>query len=61
MYLQWETVLSQQFGLLLSDPSAAFVEMQSNLEHSVMPLSRLASGLTASDVLAAFMAQITRV
>ena len=61
MYLQWETVLSQQFGLLLNDPSAALVEMQSNLEHSVMPLNRLASGLTASDVLAAFMAKINRV
>jgi lipoate-protein ligase A len=61
MYLQWESVLSQQFGRLLSDPSAALVEMQSNLEHSVMPLSKVASGSTASDVMAAFMAQITRV
>ena len=61
MYLQWETVLSKQFGRLLSDPSAALVEMQSNLEHSVMPLNQLASRLTASDVLAAFMAQINRV
>mgnify|MGYP003837929845 CR=1 FL=1 len=61
MYLQWEPALSQQFGQLLSDPDAARVEMQSNLEHSVMPLSQIASGLSASDVLAAFMAQITRV
>ena len=61
MYLQWETVLSQQFGQLLSDPNATLVEMQSNLEHSVMPLSQIASGLSASDVLAAFMAQITLV
>ena len=61
VYLQWETALSQQFGQLLSDPDAARVEMQSNLEHSVMPLSQIASGLSASDVMAAFMAQITRV
>ena len=61
MYLQWETVLSQQFGQLLSDPNATLVEMQSNLEHSVMPLSKVSSGSTASDVLAAFMAQITLV
>ncbi len=61
MYLQWEPVLSQQFGQMLSDPNSACVEMQSNLEHSVMPLSRIASGSTASDVLAAFMAQMTRV
>jgi len=61
MYLQWEPALSQQFGQLLSDPDAARVEMQSNLEHSVMPLSKVSSGSTASDVLAAFMAQITRV
>ena len=61
MYLQWETVLSQQFGQLLSDPNAKLLEMQSNLEHSVMPLSKVSSGSTASDVLAAFMAQITLV
>jgi hypothetical protein len=61
MYLQWEPALSQQFGQLLSDPDAARVEMQSNLEHSVMPLSQIASGLSASDMLAAFMAQITLV
>jgi lipoate-protein ligase A len=61
MYLQWEPALSQQFGQLLSDPDATRVEMQSNLEHSVMPLSQIASGLSASDVLAAFMAQITLV
>jgi hypothetical protein len=61
MYLQWEPVLSQQFGRLLSDPNDGRVELQSNLEHSVMPLSRIASGTTASDVLAAFMAQITLV
>jgi len=61
MYLQWETVLSQQFGQLLSDPNATLVEMQSNLEHSVMPLSKVSSGSTASDVLAAFMAHITLV
>jgi hypothetical protein len=59
--LQWEPVLSQQFGQLLSDPDAARIEMQSNLEHSVMPLSQIASGLSASDMLAAFMAQITLV
>jgi hypothetical protein len=35
--------------------------MQSNLEHSVMPLSKVSSGSTAIDVLAAFMAQITLV
>jgi lipoate-protein ligase A len=61
MYLQWEPVLSQQFGRWLSDPNDGRVELQSNLEHSVMPLSRIASGTTASDVLAAFMAQITLV
>jgi hypothetical protein len=61
MYLQWEPALSQQFGQLLSDPDAARVEMRSNLEHSVMPLSQIASGLSASDMLAAFMAQITLV
>lgn len=61
MYLQWEPVLSQQFGRLLSDPNDGRVELQSNLEHSVMPLSRIASGTTASDVMAAFMAQITLV
>ena len=61
MYLQWEQALSQQFGRLLSDPNDARVELQSNLEHSVMPLSHIASGSTASDVLAAFMTQINRV
>ena len=61
MYLQWDSVLSQQFGRLLSDPNDGRAELQSNLEHSVMPLSQIASGLSASDVLAAFMAQITRV
>jgi len=54
-------VLSQQFGQLLSDPNAKLLEMQSNLEHSVMPVSKVSSGSTASDVLAAFMAQITLV
>lgn len=61
MYLQWEPVLSQQFGQLLSDSNDGLVELQSNLEHSVMPLSQINSGLTARDVLAAFMAQITLV
>lgn len=61
MYLQWEPVLSQQFGRLLSDPNDGRAELQSNLEHSVMPLSQINSGLSASDVLAAFMAQITLV
>ena len=61
MYLQWDPVLSQQFGRLLSYPNDGRAELQSNLEHSVMPLSQIASGLSASDVLAAFMAQITLV
>ena len=61
MYLQWEPALSQHFGRLLSDPNDGRAELQSNLEHSVMPLNQLASRLTASDVLAAFMAQINRV
>ena len=61
MYLQWETVLSQQFGRLLSDPNDGRKELQSNLEHSVMPLSQITSGMSASDALAAFMAQITLV
>lgn len=61
MYLQWETVLSQQFGRLLSNPNDGRAELQSNLEHSVMPLSQITSGMSASDVLAAFMAQITLV
>ena len=61
MYLQWDPVLSQQFGWLLSDPNDGRAELQSHLEHSVMPLSQIASGLSASDVLAAFMAQITLV
>ena len=61
MYLQWETVLSQQFGRLLSNPNDGRAELQSNLEHSVMPLSQITSGMSASDALAAFMAQITLV
>jgi len=61
MYLQWDPVLSQQFGQLLSDPNTDRVEIQSNLEHSVMPLSQIASGLSASDVLVAFMAQLALV
>ena len=61
MYLQWDPVLSQQFGRLLSDPNDGRAELQSQLEHSVMPLSQIANGLSASDVLAAFMAQITLV
>ena len=61
MYLQWDPVLSQQFGRLLSDPNDGRAELQSNLEHSVMPLSQIASGMSTSDVLAAFMAQITLV
>ena len=61
MYLQWDPFLSQQFGRLLSAPNDGRAELQSNLEHSVMPLSQIASGLSASDVLAAFMAQITLV
>ena len=58
MYLQWDPVLSQQFGRLLSDPNDGRAELQFQLEHSVMPLSQIANGLSASDVLAAFMAQI---
>jgi hypothetical protein len=61
MYLQWETVLSQQFGQLLSDTNDGRAELQSNLEQSVMPLSQIASGMSASDVLAAFMAQLALV
>ena len=61
MYLQWDPVLSQQFGRLLSDPNDGRAELQFQLEHSVMPLSQIANGLSASDVLTAFMAQITLV
>lgn len=61
MYLQWGPEMALQFGQLLRDPKAARAEMQANLEHSVMPLSQIASGMTASDVLTAFMAQIARV
>ena len=61
MYLQWDPFLSQQFGRLLSDPNDGRAELQFQLEHSVMPLSQIANGLSASDVLTAFMAQITLV
>ena len=61
VYLDWGTGLSRQFCQLLSDPNAARAGIDTNLEHSVMPLSQIAAGLSASDVLAAFMAQITLV
>jgi lipoate-protein ligase A len=61
MYLQWEPVLSQQFGRLLSDTHDSRAELQSNLEHSVMPLSQIVADLSASDVVVAFMAQLALV
>ena len=60
VYLQWEAELSWQFCQLLSDPNAARDGIAANLEHSVMPLSQIIAGLSASDVLTAFMAQIAR-
>jgi lipoate-protein ligase A len=60
VYLQWEPELSWQFCQLLSDPNAARDGIAANLEHSVMPLSQIIAGLSASDVLTAFMAQIAR-
>jgi hypothetical protein len=45
---------------LLSDPNAARAGIDSNLEHSVMPLSQIVADLMATDVLAAFMAQLAR-
>ena len=61
VYLEWGRELSQQFCQLLSDPNSARAGIDSNLEHSVMPLSQIVADLSASDVLAAFMAQIARV
>ncbi len=61
VYLEWGRELSQQFCQLLSDPNSARAGIDSNLEHSVMPLSQIVADVSASDVLAAFMAQIARV
>ena len=61
VYLHWEAESSLRFCQLLSDPNATRDGIAANLEHSVMPLSQIVAGLSASDVLAAFMAQITRV
>ncbi len=61
VYLEWGRELSQQFCQLLSDPNSARAGIESNLEHSVMPLSQIVADLSESDVLAAFMAQIARV
>jgi len=60
MYLEWGVDLSRQFCQLLSDPNAARAGIDSNLEHNVMPLCQITAGLSTSDVLAAFMAQIAR-
>jgi hypothetical protein len=60
VYLQWEAELSWQFCQLLSDPNATRDGIAANLEHSVMPLSQIIAGLSASDVLTAFMTQIAR-
>jgi lipoate-protein ligase A len=60
VYLEWGRELSQQFCQLLSDPNSARAGIESNLEHSVMPLSQIVADLSESDVLAAFMAQIAR-
>ena len=61
VYLQWGTESSRQFCQLLSDPNAGRDGIESDLEHSVMPLSQIVAGLSASDVVAAFMAQLALV
>ena len=60
VYLHWEAEMSLRFCQLLSDPNATRDGLAANLEHSVMPLSQIVAGLSASDVVAAFMAQIAR-
>ena len=61
VYLEWDTESSRQFCQLLSDPNSARDGIAANLEQSVMPLNQIVAGVSASDVLAAFMAQIARV
>ena len=61
VYLEWGSELSQQFCQLLSGTNAIRAGIDSNLEHSVMPLSQIGADLSASDVLDAFLAQIARV
>ncbi len=59
-YLQWGAELSRQFCQLFSNPNSGRAGIESNLEHSVLPLSRIVAGLSASDVVTAFMAQLAR-
>jgi len=59
VYLQWGAEFSQQFHQLLGDPNAARAGIALNLENSVLPFGQIAAGLSASDVVTAFMAQIS--
>jgi hypothetical protein len=61
MYLEWGSDLSEQLAGLLSGLNSARTGIKLNLEHSVMPFSQIAVGVSAADVLAAFTAQLALV
>ena len=61
MYLEWGSDLSEQLSRLLSGLNSARTGIKLNLEHSVMPFSQIAVGVSAADVLAAFTAQLALV